>query len=526
MSFEKSVFFATVMTMLDELNSQEESKPVTNSNLPFSDDGMSTKITYNAQLAKNKLCQIAQDVFDKANDVYDTDNRICAAGIIPTLINDVIYESVSTIDTDDNTKEAIYNFAVDYCTVDNALTWDELHIDDGQLANSLQELTTSCMDTLLAAAIKINMADAHVDFMRVFVELMLHMEHEIDEIFAFPKVKARAPVIVIERAIAAGEKEIKRMEEDDPTVKGSSSPSEESQTLDRLYKNARAELNNENMSSAAAYYREILKINPTDWEAMFYSTFCAAYRTPYEANAREITSLAAMVAQCAPSAIRQAKYKLLARMDVLTELGLVATRTCKLGSNFFIASMNAFNASSGSSVATTCKTLEVSSIIKMIFAVGDSIEENFGDDIEIVKNLACNCWEIGFTCYENCDMPAPPQMYDHYLKMLKYNPSFRCSKPLQSNNSDGCYIATAVYGSYDCPQVWTLRRFRDYKLAQNIFGRAFIKFYYATSPTFVRWFKHTKWFNTIFRNLLDKFTVRLKTNGYEDTPYGDGWANK
>ena len=30
------------------------------------------------------------------------------------------------------------------------------------------------------------------------------------------------------------------------------------------------------------------------------------------------------------------------------------------------------------------------------------------------------------------------------------------------NHSDsGCYIATCVYGSYDCPQVQTLRRFRD-----------------------------------------------------------------
>ena len=30
-------------------------------------------------------------------------------------------------------------------------------------------------------------------------------------------------------------------------------------------------------------------------------------------------------------------------------------------------------------------------------------------------------------------------------------------------NENGCYIATCVYGSYDCPQVLTLRRFRDYE---------------------------------------------------------------
>ena len=55
-------------------------------------------------------------------------------------------------------------------------------------------------------------------------------------------------------------------------------------------------------------------------------------------------------------------------------------------------------------------------------------------------------------------------------------------------STGGCYIATAVYGSYDCPEVWTLRRFRDEVLAKNCFGRAFIRFYYALSPWLVRRF--------------------------------------
>ena len=43
------------------------------------------------------------------------------------------------------------------------------------------------------------------------------------------------------------------------------------------------------------------------------------------------------------------------------------------------------------------------------------------------------------------------------------------------SSSGGCYVATAVYGSYDCPQVWTLRRYRDYTLAETWYGRAFIR---------------------------------------------------
>lgn len=52
----------------------------------------------------------------------------------------------------------------------------------------------------------------------------------------------------------------------------------------------------------------------------------------------------------------------------------------------------------------------------------------------------------------------------------------------------GCYIATCVYGSYDCPQVWTLRRYRDSVLSKSWYGRAFIKLYYKVSPILVKWF--------------------------------------
>lgn len=85
----------------------------------------------------------------------------------------------------------------------------------------------------------------------------------------------------------------------------------------------------------------------------------------------------------------------------------------------------------------------------------------------------------------------------------------------------GCYIATAVYGSYDCPQVWTLRRFRDDTLAKTWFGRVFIRLYYAVSPTLVKWFGSTGWFKGICKPLLDKLVKSLKDDGVSDTPYSD-----
>lgn len=85
----------------------------------------------------------------------------------------------------------------------------------------------------------------------------------------------------------------------------------------------------------------------------------------------------------------------------------------------------------------------------------------------------------------------------------------------------GCYIATAVYGSYDCPQVWTLRRFRDNILANTWYGRAFIHAYYAVSPTLVKWFGHTAWFKKMWRGKLDKMVKTLQKRGIESTPYMD-----
>ena len=91
-------------------------------------------------------------------------------------------------------------------------------------------------------------------------------------------------------------------------------------------------------------------------------------------------------------------------------------------------------------------------------------------------------------------------------------------KPIKQG---GCYVATCVYGSYDCSQVWTLRRFRDDTLGATWYGRAFIKLYYAISPTLVKWFGKTRWFKKMWKGKLDRLVKKLNEKGVEDTPYKD-----
>ena len=94
-------------------------------------------------------------------------------------------------------------------------------------------------------------------------------------------------------------------------------------------------------------------------------------------------------------------------------------------------------------------------------------------------------------------------------------------KEQRKNGGGGCYVATAVYGSYDCPPVWTLRRYRDNVLAKTWYGRAFIRTYYAISPTLVKWFGNRKWFVKLCRGKLDKMVANLQTQGFASTPYED-----
>lgn len=81
----------------------------------------------------------------------------------------------------------------------------------------------------------------------------------------------------------------------------------------------------------------------------------------------------------------------------------------------------------------------------------------------------------------------------------------------------GCYVATAVYGSYNCPQVWALRRFRDQRLTASAAGRTLIRFYYAVGPHLVRGVGRRHLFAAMVRPVLDRF-VRWLLQPVEGCP--------
>jgi len=114
-----------------------------------------------------------------------------------------------------------------------------------------------------------------------------------------------------------------------------------------------------------------------------------------------------------------------------------------------------------------------------------------------------------------------PQKYQYWSERainLATNENIRNN---YSGGSSGCYVATCVYGSYDCPEVWTLRRFRDNILSDLWFGRGFIQVYYSVSPKIVELFGNTKWFNRLWKLILDRFVRKLQNKGIDDSPYSN-----
>ena len=109
---------------------------------------------------------------------------------------------------------------------------------------------------------------------------------------------------------------------------------------------------------------------------------------------------------------------------------------------------------------------------------------------------------------------APPEIAEKYRSEiandLKYIEQVRSGqKDTTLKGKKGCYIATAVYGSYDCDEVFALRRYRDDYLNKNIFGRLFIKIYYRISPFLAKHIRQDTRIAKIIKKYLDKKSKKL-----------------
>ena len=81
---------------------------------------------------------------------------------------------------------------------------------------------------------------------------------------------------------------------------------------------------------------------------------------------------------------------------------------------------------------------------------------------------------------------------------------------LLNGGSGNCFIATAAYGSYLEPEVMVLRKFRDEYLLTNGPGRAFVAWYYRTSPDLAARIADNEPARVVVRLLLSPLVYAVK----------------
>lgn len=299
---------------------------------------------------------------------------------------------------------------------------------------------------------------------------------------------------------------------------------DQSSEIKNLYELARRAKNDNNDENAQKYYEQLLIKDPYSWEATFYVTYYQSLHCKiagiYSAAVR-LSDCEDTVLQLLKSNVSDTDKQKKALEEMTSHLIYIANMLLDAAEDYY------HNIDHGNRILEALYELEKNSYaaIEICYNFGDYVVEFYGDDYG--QDVAVPCWKAGITLHnrswvrrDKTKKEKNENIIMGYVdKIKKYDPSY--NTPTVDISGSGCYVATCVYGSYDCPEVWTLRRYRDNTLAESWYGRAFIHMYYAISPTVVKWFGDTEWFKNMWRGKLDKMVSDLQKNGVESTPYKD-----
>lgn len=312
----------------------------------------------------------------------------------------------------------------------------------------------------------------------------------------------------------------KMMVEGTVDVTGSTVKVDTSAELANLYQIARRAKDDNNGENAAKYYDMILVKDPTSWEASFYVVYFKAM----ECKIAQIQSAGISVSNCIDTVLKLIKDNVTDRDEQKKAYAEVATRVLLIASMLYNAAdqhYNGIDAQIRYNYTQEWLNNEFAAL-NCVYVLGDNLDLLFGADKE-ANDLSVTAWKKGVSWHQTlirhlADKDGNRNTVNKYVsKIGKYSDTYVAPQ----ETTGGCYVATAVYGSYECPQVWTLRRFRDYTLAETWYGRLFIHIYYAISPTLVKWFGHTEWFKSMWKRKLDRMVANLNADGVENTPYED-----
>ena len=303
-------------------------------------------------------------------------------------------------------------------------------------------------------------------------------------------------------------------------VSGSTVKVDSSDELTNLYQIARRAKDNNNSENAAKYYDMILVKDPESWEAQFYTVY---YQT-MQCKIAEIPNASANLANCMSNVISLIKKHVSDIPDQISALTEIYGKCTDIALMLFKGVWSSFQPNGYYNNPAYFRP-KCYPIIAIFSQQRKAISSEFGTDEPFAKVISFarrSEIDIRKALAKRSATQDDVNAVNALIAEEKAYDSSYGEEVIQMNTkSGGCYVATAVYGSYDCPQVWTLRRYRDYTLAESWYGRAFIHTYYTISPTLVKWFGKTEWFKNLWKPKLDRMVERLNSNGVEDTPYSD-----
>jgi DNA-directed RNA polymerase subunit M/transcription elongation factor TFIIS len=299
-----------------------------------------------------------------------------------------------------------------------------------------------------------------------------------------------------------------------------------SEKLNNLYQIAHRAKDENNDKLAAKYYDLILQEDSNSWEASFYSV----YFTAYGCIIAEIWSAAAAVANTLKNVFKLVAEHISAPAKRLLSYTEICDRCLDIASMFASAANKHYYQDISSEIRgnfTQEYLNNISNTVQILYNVGDLLELASGQEKQYTKvllRLAAKAWKKAVENHASyikycADTEGNCRTVNTYVNKIKLQEPHYKAPSISTGGM--CYIATAVYGSYNCPQVWTLRRYRDDVLVSTFFGRLFIRTYYTISPTLIKWFGPAEWFQSFWKRHLDKWVQRLNSEGVSDQPYQD-----
>lgn len=301
-------------------------------------------------------------------------------------------------------------------------------------------------------------------------------------------------------------------------VSGSTVKIDESEKVQNIFMLARRAVREDNRADAIKYYEMIAIKDPSNWESTFYPQYYRAYDCSMNdmkhmfssllTNLKIVLSLVddsnmtEIEKQDAIKKMHQAYLSLVSSIaKVITDYTNDSNKTVELRNDIFVTN--------------------VSYLASFLYSAGDefyALHQNVAETAKVAESL----WKKGINIHLSIlglvldEKPHYKVMRDVEEKIRKLDKKFSLPE-----RHGACYIATAVYGSYDCPPVWTLRRYRDFYLKKTLAGRSFIRIYYAISPSLVSIFGNSILIHNWTKKLLDQFVNYLNRKGISSKYYRD-----